>query len=42
MLIKTIEHVLGLEYTNYELIIVENNTQDEAVWKPVADFVKSL
>lgn len=42
MLIKTIEHVLALDYTNYELIIVENNTKDEAVWKPVEKFVRDL
>jgi cellulose synthase/poly-beta-1,6-N-acetylglucosamine synthase-like glycosyltransferase len=42
MLIKTIEHVLQLNYTNYELIIIENNTSDEKIWKPVEAFVKNL
>lgn len=42
MLIRTIEHVLRLNYTNYELIIIENNTADESVWKPVEAFVNNL
>lgn len=42
MLIKTIEHVTQLDYTNYELIIIENNTSDESVWKPVQAFVEKL
>ena len=42
MLIRTIEHVLKLDYTNYELIIIENNTADESVWRPVQDFVEKL
>ena len=41
MLIKTIEHVTQLDYTNYELIIIENNTSDESVWKPVQAFVEN-
>lgn len=42
MLIRTIEHVTRLNYTNYELIIIENNTRDESVWKPVEKFVREL
>lgn len=42
MLIKTIEHVLRLNYKNYELIIIENNTPDENVWRPVEEFVTHL
>lgn len=42
MLIRTIEHVLGLNYVNYELIIIENNTRDETVWRPVEKYVREL
>ena len=42
MLIKTIEHVLARDYTAYEVIIIENNTQDPALWKPVEAFVQGL
>ncbi len=42
MLIRTIEHVLQLNYQNYELIIIENNTQNEALWRPVEEYVSGL
>ena len=42
MLIRTIEHVLELTYTNYEIIIIENNTRDESLWRPVEKFVSEL
>jgi cellulose synthase/poly-beta-1,6-N-acetylglucosamine synthase-like glycosyltransferase len=42
MLMRTIEHVTKLNYTNYELIVIENNTQDETLWKPVEKYVESL
>jgi len=42
MLISTIEHVTRLDYTNYELIIIENNTRDESVWRPVEAFVRKI
>ncbi|MBP7823055.1 glycosyltransferase [Candidatus Gracilibacteria bacterium] len=42
MLIKTIEHVTKLDYSNYELIIIENNTRDENIWRPVEKYVASL
>lgn len=42
MLIHTIRCVTRLDYTNYEVIIIENNTQDEKIWKPVERFVREL
>lgn len=42
MLIRTIKNVTNLDYTNYELIIIENNTRDEKIWKPVEKFVQEL
>lgn len=42
MLIHTIKCVTNLDYANYELIIIENNTRDEKVWKPVEKFVQEL
>ncbi len=42
MLIHTIQCVTKLDYTNYELIIIENNTSDEKIWKPVEKFVQEL
>lgn len=38
MVIATIKGVLAQGYSNFELIIVDNNTKDENVWSPVRDF----
>ncbi|CAN5204859.1 glycosyltransferase NdvB [soil metagenome] len=35
MVIATIDSLARLDYTNYEVIIVDNNTKDEDLWKPV-------
>ena len=35
MVIATIESLRRLDYVNYEVIVVDNNTRDEALWKPV-------
>jgi exo-beta-1,3-glucanase (GH17 family)/cellulose synthase/poly-beta-1,6-N-acetylglucosamine synthase-like glycosyltransferase len=35
MLIETLDALARLNYPNYEVIVVDNNTRDEAVWRPV-------
>ncbi|HEX2790225.1 MAG TPA: glycosyltransferase [Steroidobacteraceae bacterium] len=35
MLIETLDALARLNYPNYEVIVVDNNTSDEAVWRPV-------
>jgi cellulose synthase/poly-beta-1,6-N-acetylglucosamine synthase-like glycosyltransferase len=35
MLIETLDALARLDYPDYEVIVVDNNTQDEAVWRPV-------
>ena len=35
MVIATIDSLARLDYANYEVIVVDNNTTDEALWKPV-------
>jgi exo-beta-1,3-glucanase (GH17 family)/cellulose synthase/poly-beta-1,6-N-acetylglucosamine synthase-like glycosyltransferase len=35
MMIETLNALAKLEYANYEVIILDNNTKDPAVWKPV-------
>jgi exo-beta-1,3-glucanase (GH17 family)/cellulose synthase/poly-beta-1,6-N-acetylglucosamine synthase-like glycosyltransferase len=35
MLIETLDALARLDYPDYEVIVVDNNTMDEAVWKPV-------
>jgi exo-beta-1,3-glucanase (GH17 family)/cellulose synthase/poly-beta-1,6-N-acetylglucosamine synthase-like glycosyltransferase len=42
MVIATIESLAKLEYTHYEVIVVDNNTKDEALWKPVQAYMASL
>jgi exo-beta-1,3-glucanase (GH17 family)/cellulose synthase/poly-beta-1,6-N-acetylglucosamine synthase-like glycosyltransferase len=42
MVIATIESLAKLRYTNYEVIVVDNNTSDEAKWKPVEAYMANL
>lgn len=35
MLVETLEALARLDYPDYEVIVVDNNTKDEAVWRPV-------
>ncbi|HEY8558100.1 MAG TPA: glycosyltransferase, partial [Actinomycetes bacterium] len=36
MLIETIRSLDRLDYPNYEVVVLDNNTRDPAVWEPVA------
>jgi len=36
MLIETIRSLDRLDYPNYEIVVIDNNTRDPAVWQPVA------
>ncbi len=42
MVIATIESLKNLDYTHYEVIVVDNNTQDEAKWKPIEAYMAEL
>lgn len=42
MVIATIESLQALDYTNYEVIVVDNNTKDEAKWKPIEAYMATL
>ena len=35
MVIETLDHLARLDYEDFEVIVLDNNTQDEAVWRPV-------
>ena len=37
MVIQTIESLAALDYPNFEVIVIDNNTKDPAVWRPVQD-----
>lgn len=42
MVIATLKSLRELDYQAFEVIVVDNNTADEALWKPVRDFVATL
>ncbi len=42
MVIQTIESLAALDYPHLEVIIIDNNTKDPAVWRPVQDFCAQL
>lgn len=42
MVIETLKALNTLDYANYEVLIIDNNTPDESVWKPVEDFCAEL
>jgi exo-beta-1,3-glucanase (GH17 family)/cellulose synthase/poly-beta-1,6-N-acetylglucosamine synthase-like glycosyltransferase len=35
MVIETLDALSRLDYSNFEVVVVDNNTVDEAVWRPV-------
>ena len=35
MLIETLEALARLDYDNYEVLVIDNNTADENIWRPV-------
>ena len=42
MVIQTIESLLKLNYTKFEVIVVDNNTKDEAKWKPIEQYMATM
>ncbi len=42
MVIETIEALARLNYDNFEVLIIDNNTKDEAVWKPVEAYCEQV
>ncbi len=42
MVIATIDALRNLRYDNYEVLIIDNNTKDESVWKPVEAYCAQL
>jgi exo-beta-1,3-glucanase (GH17 family)/cellulose synthase/poly-beta-1,6-N-acetylglucosamine synthase-like glycosyltransferase len=35
MVIETLDALARLDYSNYEVLVIDNNTKDENVWRPV-------
>jgi cellulose synthase/poly-beta-1,6-N-acetylglucosamine synthase-like glycosyltransferase len=42
ILMQTLEALSRLEYDNFEVLVIDNNTKDISVWKPVETFVETL
>ncbi|MEZ0328570.1 MAG: glycosyltransferase [Dissulfuribacterales bacterium] len=42
MVIQSLNSLARLDYQNYEVLVIDNNTKDEAVWKPVERHCASL
>ncbi len=42
MVINTIKSLVQLQYANFEVLIIDNNTADAATWQPVRDFIATL
>ncbi len=42
ILMQTIESMSKLEYNQFEVLVIDNNTQDQTTWKPVKAFMETL
>src|SRR5699024_5775472 len=42
MVMLTLDSLAALDYENYEVLIIDNNTKDPEVWQPVRDYCRIL
>jgi len=42
MVIQTLDALAKLDYPDFEVVVVDNNTKDEAIWKPVEEHCEAL
>ncbi|MBI1208487.1 MAG: glycosyltransferase [Azospirillum sp.] len=42
MVMQTLDALARLDYPDFEVLVVDNNTKDEAVWRPVEAFCEQL
>lgn len=42
MMIETLNALNALDYSDYEVLVIDNNTQDESVWRPVEQHCRLL
>ena len=38
MLIETIRRAEAIDYPNFEIVVIDNNTKDPAVWRPIEEY----
>jgi exo-beta-1,3-glucanase (GH17 family)/cellulose synthase/poly-beta-1,6-N-acetylglucosamine synthase-like glycosyltransferase len=42
MLIRTLDALARLDYPNFEVLVIDNNTREEAIWRPVEAHCRQL
>ncbi len=42
MMIETLDALAALDYPRFEVVVIDNNTKDEATWKPVQEHCTKL
>lgn len=42
MVMETLDAIANLDYDNYEVLVIDNNTKDESLWRPVEAYCKQL
>ena len=42
MVMQTLDALARLEYPNFEVLVIDNNTKDEAVWRPLEAYCAQL
>ncbi len=42
MVIVTLDSLAALDYQNYEVLVIDNNTKDPAIWQPVQEYCEKL
>jgi exo-beta-1,3-glucanase (GH17 family)/cellulose synthase/poly-beta-1,6-N-acetylglucosamine synthase-like glycosyltransferase len=42
MVIQTLASLARLDYRNFEILVIDNNTKSEAVWKPIERYVNAM
>lgn len=42
MVIATIKSLMKLAYANFEVLVIDNNTKDEKLWKPIEAYMATL
>lgn len=42
MVKQTLDALAALDYPNFEVLVIDNNTKDEAVWKPLESYCAEL
>ncbi len=42
MVIATLDSLAALDYAHFEVVVIDNNTRDEAIWRPVEAHCRAL